>query len=368
MSVHKIDGGWVVRWRQGDKNRGRTFKKEIGFRREDAEEFDHKIKRHQRQGGIDPLAAEVEFATAAEDWWLSRRHSVTPATSAAQKSYLEKRILPYFNGYRLCDVGPKALEEFRLALVREEVGAPTQRKILFLIHGIFSHAKRMGYMTYNPVEVIEKPGAYRQRLVQPFPPEKIEAVRGYFLEERDLESATLVSVLAYAGPRPEEAHRLLGWGDIGQTSIIFRASKTEKDRVTRLLEPLAADLREFRGHKTELGPVFGWSSDQFHNWRRRGFKRATKAAGVEGTRPYDLRHAFATLLAAEGHGLDYLARQLGNTIPTCERWYRHLIEDEGEIGNAEERIWSARGGSRKVHQEEATPFPMSSSRQARSRT
>jgi hypothetical protein len=49
-----------------------------------------------------------------------------------------------------------------------------------------------------------------------------------------------------------------------------------------------------------------------HPTRKRVYNPAVKAAGISGSRPYDLRHSFASLLIHEGATVPELARQLGN--------------------------------------------------------
>ena len=39
----------------------------------------------------------------------------------------------------------------------------------------------------------------------------------------------------------------------------------------------------------------GWDEDDWRNWRDRVYRPAAAAAGLTGTRPYDLRHSAATL-------------------------------------------------------------------------
>jgi integrase len=194
-------------------------------------------------------------------------------------------------------------------------------------------------------------------------------------ERGKLEDATLISVLAYAGPRPAEAYEHLTWADVGE-QIIFRGEKTGKDRSTRLLEPLRDDLRAFRGlsegrgkggpsnpaartrgrrtsplaESTNVvslgrGPIFGWSTTRFNSWRDDGAWRKMVddldllIAGKRA-RPYDLRHAFATLLLGEGTRLPELADQMGNSLAVCQRWYAHL-DNIGEQQGASERVWAA---------------------------
>ena len=53
-----------------------------------------------------------------------------------------------------------------------------------------------------------------------------------------------------------------------------------------------------------------------------------RAAGLEITRPYDLRHAFASLLIREGHlSLAEIADQMGNSVATLSEVYSHVIAD-----------------------------------------
>lgn len=70
-----------------------------------------------------------------------------------------------------------------------------------------------------------------------------------------------------------------------------------------------------------------WSEAAYRSWRRRGFARAAKAAGVEHARPYDLRHSFASLLLHEGRSVIYVARRLGHGAPLTLSTYGHVIDE-----------------------------------------
>jgi integrase len=81
-------------------------------------------------------------------------------------------------------------------------------------------------------------------------PAVVERVRDHLLARGDRRSATLVSVLAYAGVRPGEALALT-FGDVRQRTILVERSvslgeiketKTGRLRSVRLLPPLADDL------------------------------------------------------------------------------------------------------------------------------
>ena len=152
--------------------------------------------------------------------------------------------------------------------------------------------------------------------VSPLAPATVEAMRRA-VGARD---AALLSVLAYAGLRPQEA-RGLRWSHVGDRTLTVNAPKTRSRRSVRLLVPLAADLAEWRlfssrpPEDTHVFPGEGggeWTAGGFNKWRSRVFGRALEAAGVGHARPYDLRHSFASLLLHEGRSPIYVARQLGH--------------------------------------------------------
>ena len=145
--------------------------------------------------------------------------------------------------------------------------------------------------------------------------------------------ATLVSLLAYSGPRPESEALPLQWSQIGQRTISYRATKGGVwPRQTRLLAPLARDLR-FRIRRGAPGRprarVYGgWSGHDWDNWRERIFQPAAIAVGMpEDTIPRDLRGSFASLLIFEGLDVLEVAPQLGHKPSTCLDIYGRLFEE-----------------------------------------
>ena len=100
----------------------------------------------------------------------------------------------------------------------------------------------------NPVKQIDMPSERREREPVLVGVEQVEAMRLYFLAHGDLRSAALLSLLAYAGPRPESEALPLRWSAVRKHTILFRATKrgAAAERATRLLGPLADDLAEWR--------------------------------------------------------------------------------------------------------------------------
>jgi integrase len=173
--------------------------------------------------------------------------------------------------------------------------------------------------------------------------------------------ATLVSVLAYAGLRPGEALGLR-WPDVGDRRLAVeravaygqvKSTKTGRSRAVELLTPLANDLAALRAatpRPARNAFVFPrrdgtpWSLDDWRNWRKRVYAPAASSAGLEGTRPHDLRASFVSLLIFEGRTVIEVARQAGHSPETCLRNYARVFADfEPTMRNpAEEQIRVAR--------------------------
>ena len=190
-------------------------------------------------------------------------------------------------------------------------------------------------------------------------------MRRWCLRRDDLRSATLISLLAYAGPRPESEALPLRWAAIRRRTILFRATKrgAPSERATRLLAPLADDLRTWRetcGHpprrrarhpqppRRPLGrPRLGQLAQPHVPRGRRGRRPARRQAdGARRVRPRDLRSSFATLLIYEGQPPQYVAEQLGHSAATLLRDYARVWEDfdPSQRVSAEEQIQRVRAG------------------------
>jgi integrase len=174
--------------------------------------------------------------------------------------------------------------------------------------------------------------------------------------------ATLITVLGYAGLRPQEA-QALRWSDVRERTLLVekaadgqggvKTTKTGQARTVRLLAPLAADLAEWRlrcDHDDDDDLLFPnrsggvWNDGAWQSWHRDAWHPACAVAGIENARPYNLRHSFVSLLINEGRSVVDVARQAGHAPTMTLDVYAHVFDefDIAERVSAEDQIIRAR--------------------------
>ena len=103
---------------------------------------------------------------------------------------------------QLRQLTPNVVDELNTDLQEAGVGAPTIRKAMSLLQAMLRQAVAWDRLRLNPVKQIRKPSAPRKRAVVPLSPDQVEGLRA---EMPTLADKVLIGLLAYAGPRPEDA-------------------------------------------------------------------------------------------------------------------------------------------------------------------
>ena len=345
MSIHKTSHGtYTVRWRDGDRNRQRTFDKHA-----DAQQWEDETRRRRQLGTLPLLdAPSVTLNAYITDTWAPV-YSVmlAPRTRETYAQSYDRHIAPTLGHLPLHAIKPSVIARWQTTVIPS--GHEALRKARAVLGAILQTAVEGELIAANPVRLVRPPKAPLKAEIRPLAPTAIEALRAQ-LNPRD---QVLVSLLAYAGLRPGEA-RTLRWGHIHDRTIVIGAAKTGRRRTVRLLEPLAHDLREWRlasGRPPVDRHVIPRPSDggelsakSLNEWRGHVFVPALKAAGLPRARRYDLRHSFASLLLHEGRSVIYVARQLGHGAQLTLGTYGHVIDelaDQPRV-SAEDAIRAAR--------------------------
>jgi integrase len=371
--------GWRVRWRDGARNRARTFD-----RKADAVAFEAEVRRRRVAGDLRPLEAGREtLQEFAEEWWrLHALPNLARTTLASYASLWDAHVLPRLGATPLRELDPLSLAAFRAELTAAGVGPAAVRRVMVILQGVLERAVEWQHIPANPARAVRKPPQRRDRAVRPLSPLAVERARAHLLDLGRIRDAVLVTVLAYAGLRPGEALALT-WSHIRDRIILveravalgeLKTTKTARTRTVRLLAPLAADLREWRiaqGRPAGEALVFPgrggaiWGDDALRYWRRRVFTPAVKAVGLDSpVRPYDLRHSFVSLLLAEGTNVVEIARQAGHSPTMTLSTYAHLFDEAAgaERVSAENEIRRARQLLRRERRTRSVPEEPSSPR------
>ncbi len=286
MSIHRTrTNKWEVRYREGRRNRSKTFDL-----KEDARSFEAEARlRRQRGEHVRRSSDTPTLRDFAADWIDRRRAAgLSEATLKTNGLIFDKHLAPYLGGLRIGDLSPRRLDEWRRDL--EAAGASTYmlNRSKTLLGQLLADARRLGFVTLNAAHGL--PTVRRKaRRGRTAAPDQIETMRASFLEGGHLDHATLVSLLAYVGLRPREALDLR-WEMVDRARLILPAEVT-KGRMARapdIPKPVVADLARWRLTCGGVGglvfprPSDGrrWTKSDWDNWRKRGFVTAAGTAGL----------------------------------------------------------------------------------------
>ena len=309
---------WRVRWQEGERWRSRTFDL-----KRDALLFDGELRRRRRLGSLSGLDAGTktldEYVTAT--WAVTYAPLLSAKTRRLYAGLYDGHISGPLGSVMLRQLTPELIGRWQADRLASGAGPVAVHKALTLLGNLLQRAVEGGRIASNPARAVRRAPLPRRAEIRPLAPRTVEKMRAA-ASPRD---AALLAVLAYAGLRPGEA-LALRWGDVRDRTLLVersvslgteRDTKTSAHRTVRLLAPLAADLREWRmrcGRPGDRELIFPghdgqpWSEPAYRSWRRRAFRRALNAAGVEHARPYDLRHSFLRVSVAARRPLRDLRR------------------------------------------------------------
>ena len=385
-SLYEKSGSYYARWRTID---GRRLNRRVGpirppgsrdgltrlqaereFRRmQETEEIAPRLKRSPQTPTVDGVADSLRGE-------LARR--------GARKSYLEGcasmqrvHLSPHLGTLAITDVGLPDVE--RLAAVLGKDRRPkTVRNTLSFLHAVFEHAIAADLVRENPVRHAVRPGRRRRGDANPdlqyLLPEELDAVLRAIPDEVvvRLPASTrsgrsgpapppppdvlgpvlrvLVLTAAHTGLRQSE---LLGlrWRDVDWAAQRIRVRNTfvrgehsvegKSDLSTRRSVPmadrLAGELDRWSRRSRFDGddelvfahPQTGRPLDPSKVTRR--FKAACERASVRPVRFHDLRHTFATRMAAAGVPLRTIQEWLGHADSKTTQIYAHYAPSEREV-------------------------------------
>jgi integrase len=342
MSVtENARGKHEVYYRVGGKQRKETYTRKL-----DATKRDTEIKLAIERGEPIPKrgrgdAKETFEKFAREGWWPAEvaGKKLSLKTQERYAEWLDKHLIPRIGDEPLTHIDVPTCLAVRSGLAKDKVPDYTAARTLKLLRQILHHAVLSGKLTQNPADIFSRPKMLppqkRKGDVVPIWPDDTERMRAAILASKSpyaLRDATLISVLAYAGLRPIEAHRLT-WGCVQAKQLrVVESTKTGKSRnVPKLIKPLRDDLAAWKkacADTSDSALVFpGDGGKEFTktargNWRGRVFQPHAPT----GTAPYSFRHGYSLLLAREGVDDGDAARRMGHSKTMHSTHYDGFIE------------------------------------------
>jgi integrase len=343
-----------VRWREA--GRGSAAHSVMVYATTDAEArrkadtIDAEIRNRKAAGErvISIVPDRPEPLTLAEFlpvWHEAHGKDLARKTQETYAFAWDKWVSPRIGSRLLADLTPGALVTFKVEIEAAGAGAPTVMKVFTVLGSVLSEAVRQGHISASPTRAVSRPKQRRRRAVRPPTPERVEIIRARL--DSDVDRA-LVTLLAYVGLRPQEALAAV-WSDMMGDKLVVDAAKTGRTRVVPLLAVVRKELAELRlrhGRRASAAPIIAtergeaWSESRFRSFRRH---RWSKVAG--GTRPYDLRHAYVSLMIQAGHTVVEVARWAGHSPQVCLSTYAHLFDTVTERIDPDLEIRRARYGT-----------------------
>lgn len=350
-SIERVKGGYRVRWRQGSRNRAHF----TGPRKADAKLFKDELERHQRLGTL----VQMDMGTdtfedfVADSYWPNHALSLSTKHQENRASNLDKYIIPHFGNYRLSEITRAEIEAFLAGLRNRKVGSRAQQTTFQSLKEILNKAVAWERLAANPAAHVKAPKHTKKPITPPTPLE-VERVRAELQRAGRSGDGVLVSVLAYAGLRPQEALALT-WDDIRDRTLLVGPEHKTGHRSVDLWSPLAKDLAEWKlatGGKPHLlfpnAHGHQWTTEGYKSWVSRVWRKKDEDGNYVFTHegmgpPYHLRHLHSSLMLREDRlSLFEQANQAGHSIALHTQTYGHLIRELQGKGSAEDAIREAR--------------------------
>lgn len=259
------------------------------------------------------------------------------------KGYVElgKKVMPHFGTMYLAQVTAGDVQRYLDSLKssgfkrgkKEFSYSPARiNRYRSFLSGIFTEAKRRGYVDQNPASSSRKleEDNIRVRCLSDVEETKLTTLCEDWLRP-------IIRFALATGMRRGEILGLT-WDDIDRDTRRIRVqhTKTKRTRYVRLRKAAEAALEDVP-QMTRDGRLIPWifassvTGEPYTRWEvRHGFERAVRRAGVKDVRMHDLRHTLATRLYRETKDLQAVQKVLGHSIITTTTRYAHVFQTDAD--------------------------------------
>lgn len=293
--------------------------------------------------GEDPQQGKVEERGAltlrdfSENEYLPHARA-NKRSHADDESKLRLHILPKFGDRPLTVLTTKELQTYHNGIRRKRCPATANRH-MSLIHRMLKLAVDWGHMMANPADGIKmhRENNARHRYLSG---DEVGRFFAALKREKNRPAAALIAFLLLTGTRRGEALNAK-WKDIDMDKGVWYIPTTKggKSRHAILNGRALGILKEVERVPGNPYVFTGKVAGKPINNPMKAFRRVMADAGIEGVRPHDLRHSYASLAVNSGVSLYEVQHLLGHASHQTTQRYAHMAE--GRLREASAEVASA---------------------------
>ena len=269
----------------------------------------------------EPPAGETSFETVAEEAFRRYGRRWKTGTLAVNRSNYRSKILPWFKGKRIAEIGKEDVRQWFASL--RETPAAADRSIPIL-SVIMRQAELYGYRPEdsNPCKGIKRYGrAGRERFLSADEIGRLAAALARHGAAKPLHVAA-ITLLLLTGCRKSEI-LTLKWTDYRDGKLFLADGKTGPRTVW-----LSASARELLAELAREGKQVFYSRGATVDQKSLGrfWRKIREEADLGDVRLHDLRHTYASMALAQGETVLTIGRLLGHRDPATTLKYAHLAD------------------------------------------
>lgn len=335
---NESNGTWYVQFRYTDwrGERKQKFKRGFATKRE-AQDWEREFLM-KKQADV-----TMSFKTFAELYEKDIKPRLKENTWLTKESIIEKKIVPYFEKRRLCDITAKDVIEWQNEIreLKDKNGKHYSKTYLKTVHNqlsaMFNHGVRYYGLKTNPAAIAGNMGT-----------EERKEMRFWTLEEYKKFSEKIMDkpisyyafqMLYWCGIRIGELLALTpadfdfeaetvtidkSYQRLKSKDVITTPKTKKSNRTIKMPKFLCDEMQEYINMFYQINPdsrIFLVSKSYLHHEMDRG----SKAAGVKRIRLHDLRHSHVSLLIEMGFSALAIADRLSHESIEVTYRYAHLF-------------------------------------------
>lgn len=332
------NGTWYVQFRYTDWQGERKQKLKRGFAtRHDALEWEREFLM-QKYSDV-----TMTFESFTELYKRDIKPRLKENTWITKESIIQKKILPYFDKRKLCDITAKDVIEWQNEIreLTDKRGKKYSQTYLKTVHNqlsaMFNHAVRYYGLKANPAAIAGNMGTEERKEMQFWILEEYKKFSEVMMDKTI--SFYAFEMLYWCGIREGEMLALTpadfdfkaetvtinkSYQRLKGRDVITTPKTKKSNRTIKMPKFLCEEMQEYinmfyEPNKTDR--IFPISKSYLHHEMDRG----AKIAGVKRIRIHDLRHSHVSLLIEMGFTALAIADRLGHESIEVTYRYAHLF-------------------------------------------